>query len=134
MDDNDNIYFFLDEEETNTKDKDIDFTELFHNLDNYKLESDDNSMNSDNIDLLESCAVNYEVNYNVKQLLLICEYYNIAKQLRTNKCNKTDIINTLVLFENDPENFEIMLKRKQLWFYINECKNDKFMKKYVLWN
>jgi hypothetical protein len=65
MDDNDNIYFFLDEEETNTKDKDIDFTELFHNLDNYKLESDDNSMNSDNIDLLESCAVNYEVNYTI---------------------------------------------------------------------
>jgi hypothetical protein len=32
MDDNDNIYFFLDEEETNTKDKDIDFTELFHTI------------------------------------------------------------------------------------------------------
>jgi len=127
MDDNDNIYFFLDEEETNTKD--VDFTELFNNLDNYKLESDDNSYN-----LLESCDVNYELNYNVKQLLLICEYYNIAKQLRRNKCNKPDIINTLVLFENDPENFEIMIKRKQLWFYINECKNDKFMKKYVLWN
>ena len=135
MDDTDNIYFFLDEDEheDNSNTKDVDFTELFNNLNNYKLESDDNSMNSDNIDLLESSALNYELNYNVKQLLLIGEYYNIAKQLRTNKCNKTEIINTIVLFETDPENFEIMLKRKQLWFYINECKNDKFMKKYVLW-
>lgn len=129
MCDKDNIHFFIDEQPNAENDsKELDFTEIYNKLDNFTLQSDnDDSM-------LASCVLNYEVNYNVKQLLLICEYYKIAKELRANKCNKTDIINYIVLFENDPDNFEIMLKRKQLWFYINEIKNDKFMKKYVLWN
>ena len=30
-------------------------------------------------------------------------------------------------------NKEIVLKRKKIWFYINELKKDKLMKKYILW-
>lgn len=123
----DNIQFVLDEDENLNDVATVDFTELFNKLDNFILEND-------NDEILFACAVDYEINYNVKQLLLICEYYKIAKELRSNKSNKAVIINSIVLFENDPENLEIMLKRKQLWFYINELKNDKFMKKYVLWN
>jgi hypothetical protein len=76
----------------------------------------------------------YDLNYSVKQLLLICEYYNISKSaLKINKMKKSDIIEQLVLFENDPKNFEISRRRKQMWFYINELREDKFMKKYILW-
>jgi hypothetical protein len=75
----------------------------------------------------------YEMNYNVKQLLLICEYYDILKDVRANKAKKQDIIEQILLFEKNLENTEITMKRKELWYYINELKNDKMMKKFVIW-
>jgi len=77
--------------------------------------------------------MDYELNYNVKQLLLICDYYGIAKQMKSNKFKKQDIINFLVHFETNPENIILVQKRKQLWYLMEELKNDKFMKKYILW-
>ena len=50
------------------------------------------------------------------------------------KCNKEEIINTIVLFESNPDNYNISCRRKKCWFYINELKNDRFMKKFILWN
>jgi hypothetical protein len=85
-------------------------------------------------DTLCTKLIHYDINYTVKQLLIICEYYGIAKDLRITKCNKHDILNTLIIYENNIENLERVNKRKQLWHYIHELKNDKFMKKYVLWN
>ena len=122
----DNIYFFFDETEITGEDEDEDLTKILKELEDLELEENDN--------LLSSLSLHYEMNYNVKQLLLICDYYNIAKDLRVNRSNKIEIISALVLFENNRENMELVTKRKQLWFYINELKNDKFMKKYVLWN
>jgi hypothetical protein len=72
----------------------------------------------------------YELNYNVKQLSLICEYYG----LRITKQKKQDIIEQIVIFENTMENIVITMKRKELWYYINELKNDKMMKKFVIWS
>ena len=45
---------------------------------------------------------------------------------------KTFIKKLLTNFETNYENQDIVSKRKNLWFYINELKNDKFMKKYIL--
>ena len=77
--------------------------------------------------------IDYNLNYNNKQLLLICEYYGLLKEIKTNKMKKLEIIYFLLDFEENIENFSIVNKRKQLWHFINELKNDKFMKKYVLW-
>jgi len=91
----------------------------------------------DNTDLNDEFAlpqmINYNENFTVKELLLICEYYGFAKDLKINKFNKEQIINYLVSFETDPNNSDIVCKRRNMWFYINELKNDKFMKKYVIW-
>jgi hypothetical protein len=84
-------------------------------------------------DLFVSQTLTYEVNFNVKELMLICEYYGISKIVKANKCNKSEIIYFLVTFENEPKNAEIVCKRRNIWFYITEIKNDRFMKKYVLW-
>jgi hypothetical protein len=84
-------------------------------------------------DLMLQQMINYNENFNVKELLLICEYYGFAKDIRLNKFNKQQIIDFLVSFENDPNNSDIVFKRQNMWFYINEVKNDKFMKKFVLW-
>jgi hypothetical protein len=86
-----------------------------------------------NYDLAIPHMINYHENYTVKELLLICEYYGFAKDLKNNKCNKDQIIEYLVAFESDITNSDIVFKRQNLWFYLNELKNDKFMKKFVLW-
>jgi hypothetical protein len=64
---------------------------------------------------------------------MICDYYGIAKELKANKYNKDLIIQYLVEYEINPINNDIVFKRQNMWFYINELKNDKFMKKYILW-
>ena len=76
---------------------------------------------------------NYDLNYNIKQLGLVCEYYGLAKCIRLNKMKKQEIIEQIILFENNTDNIEIVIKRKELWYYLNELKNDKIMRKYVLW-
>ena len=72
---------------------------------------------------------NYEMNFNVKQLIIIGEYYGL-KNIK--KANKLAIIYTIIEFENNVENHEIVSRRKILWSYIDELKKDKFMKKYIL--
>ena len=117
-----NITFFLNDEETD------DFLDL------NALESELNGMELSSIqeDELFIEMKNYELNFNVKQLMLICEYYEM-KDIRANKLKKQDIIEQIILFETNPENIEVVTKRKELWYYIDELKNDKMMKKFVIW-
>ena len=119
-----NISFFIDD---NIEQKNDDFIYDLNELLNmeYIFKDQDN---------IYTKLIHYDINYTVKQLLLICEYYGIAKDLRITKCNKSDILNTLIIYENNIENLENVNKRKKLWYYMTELKNDKFMKKYVLWN
>jgi len=84
-------------------------------------------------DLVIPHMINYNENFTVKELLLICEYYGFAKDMKSNKFNKEQIINFLVSFESDENNSDIICKRQNMWFYMNELKNDKFMKKFVIW-
>jgi hypothetical protein len=117
-----NITFFLDDEQID------DFLDL------NELENQLNEINMSNIqdDDIFIEMKNYELNFNVKQLMLICEYYNM-KDIMTNKLKKQDVIEQIILFETDPENIEIVTKRKELWYYIDELKNDKMMKRFVIW-
>ena len=113
---------------------------LYHCFDFEKInctETENSFMNTnDNIeqDIMYTEMVNYDMNYNVKQLLLICEYYGLTKDVRKNKMKKQDVIEQILLFENNMDNYDTVVKRKELWYYINELKNDKMMKKYVIWN
>jgi hypothetical protein len=78
-------------------------------------------------------TMDYEINYTLKQLLRICDYYGITKEIKANKLKKEDIISFLIDFEENVNNTIIVYKREQLWFYMNELKNDNFMKKFLLW-
>ena len=84
-------------------------------------------------DIRTPLTLDYAENYTVKELLLICEYYGFAKEIKANKLGKDLLIQCLVDYEMDPINAVIVEKRRNMWFFINELKNDKFMKKYVLW-
>jgi len=116
------ISFCIEEMEKEIHQK-LNISELMDEIENTKL----------NNDLIMSQVLNYHENFTVKELLMICEYYGFAKELKSNKANKEQIIHFLVMFENDPTNFDIVFKRQNMWFYMNELKNDKFMKKYVIW-
>ena len=100
------------------------------NIEEFMAEMETNEFNDD---LTVPKMINYHENFTVKELLLICDYYGFAKELKTNKCNKDQIIEILVSFESDLNNSDIVFKRQNMWFFINELKNDKFMKKYLLW-
>lgn len=71
----------------------------------------------------------YDLNYTLKQVGMIYEYYNIGKIA---KLKKADIIQAIVVFEHDVENCEVVMRRQQLWHYLEELKSDKFMKRFVL--
>jgi len=122
-----NIFFSVTEEEfqeDSQYDNDLELTEMLN---------DEYNQDFTNDDLILPQIINYHENYTVKELLLICEYYGVAKELKYTKCNKNEIIQFLVMYESNPINTDIVFKRQNMWFYINELKNDKFMKKYVLW-
>ena len=118
-----NVFFSIDDNDINPL---VDLSAILTAVENTTIIKNDE-------DVFVSQTLNYEVNFNVKELMLICEYYGISKTVKNNKCNKSEIINFLVNFENDPQNEEIVCRRRNIWFYISEIKNDKFMKKYVLW-
>ena len=70
----------------------------------------------------------YELNFTSKQLIAINDYYGLGN---TSKTKKIDIIERIVDFENNDENYEIVNKRQTLWFYIDELKKDPYTKKFV---
>jgi len=78
--------------------------------------------------------VHYDMNFTVKQLLLICDYYGLMKDVKTNKMKKQDVIEQILICENNMENYEVEIRKKELWYYLNELKNDKIMKKFIIWN
>jgi hypothetical protein len=130
---NDNISFSITEQ-TETDDT---------NNNNNNIVSDDEELNKIlyeleqqiiiNEDITVPYMINYRENYTIKELLQICDYYGIVKEYKLNKCNKDQIIDFLLNFELNLNNSETVSRRKNMWFYISELKNDKFMKKYVIW-
>lgn len=92
--------------------------------------------NTDNNELINSIVSEHEhytINFTIKQLLLICDYYGLSKTLKMNKKNKEFIISALVCFEKDYNNQDIVFKRRNMWYFMAELNNDKFMKRYIMW-
>jgi hypothetical protein len=66
---------------------------------------------------------------NVRQLLRIQDFYNIPKTKK-----KGEMVANIIAFESELANTEAVLKRKKLWAYMRELKDDKCMKQYVFWD
>ena len=122
-----NIQFLL-EEADNDDDTMIDpsfYDTLLQEFDskNQIVENDD----------IFSTMKNYDLNFTLKQLLLICEYYGLLKEIKINKLKKQDIIEQLILFENNSDHLDIVATRKKLWRYLTELKKDKMMQRFIIW-
>ena len=72
--------------------------------------------------------LDYNENYTKKQLDLIADYYNISKR----KKRKAELIEEIVIFEKELTNYDIVQRRKTLWFYIEEINNDSFLSKFLI--
>ena len=63
-----------------------------------------------------------------KQLERICDYYNINKRKKL----KADLIQDIIIFEQDTLNCELVDKRIELWYCIEQIKNDNYLKKFLI--
>ena len=117
-------------EETNISNSEYDIEKMMEELENEVIDDNDDEPN------MFYCG-NYENYYNneytVKDLLKICNYYGIEKNIKSSKCKKQDIISTIIYFESLTENIEIVEKRNRMWAYMVELFNDQKMKKYIIW-
>jgi hypothetical protein len=150
---NQNISFFLEEkgekedEQEGKKEnvEDFNLTTMIHEMDDLlQLKEGDNYHNyNNNSELLyyveKSVFVNedetyYNEKYTLKELMKICCYYGIDKNIKASKCRKLDIIATIVFFEGQPENAVIVYKRHNMWAYMKELMTDPKMRSYLLWS
>jgi len=134
---NENITFLLKEKETNEL-SDNEFQKMIQDLnqeinDEYKDEKNIDLMYFINKDFYNNDELYYNQEYSVKELLKICNYYGIDKNIRISKCKKQDIISTIIYFESLSENYLIVQERNLMWAYMTELFNDSKMKKYVIW-
>lgn len=141
---NENISILLKEKESNELSEN-EFQKMVQELDdkmNEELGDENGGLNNKNLDLVyfvnkdfyNNDELYYNEEYSVKELLKICNYYGIDKNIRTSKCKKQDIISTIVYFEELSENYLIVQQRNLMWAYMTELNNDSKMKKYIIWN
>jgi len=108
-----------------------------------KGQNEDNSVTYEDlvkeVDLMEISAdvtmddyialeVDYQTNYLKKELERIADYYGISKR----KKRKDQLAEDIVIFEKDPANIEIAYRRKRLWSYVQEIKEDKYLSKFLI--
>ena len=106
------------------------------NIDNNHFIYDNNSDNS-NFETIEdkesritALILNYEINYNIKYLEHILAYYDVQKK----KMNKLEMIETIVNIEDNPDNEHIVMRRKEMFKYIELLKKDKYFSKFIVFN
>lgn len=83
-------------------------------------DKDDEATELDQLSLFDKSA---------KQLAIICEYYGLLKS----KLKKQEMIEKILQFENDSLNKKVMTTRYKIWNVMDKLKQDKIMKKYIIW-
>lgn len=140
---NTNIHFFLEDlTEDKLEDNENMLQQLLQEFENQELNMNMCGNNGDIDDLgyfvkkqlyTGNEELYYDEEYTIKDLMKICQYYGIAKNIKASKCKKSDIISTIIYFENSVENIEIVNNRHKMWAYMTELINDPKMKQYLLW-
>ena len=78
-------------------------------------------------ELMEVWTVELSTNYTVQGLSRIMEYYGLSKR----KLKKGEIVQTIVMYEYDPDNWSIVERRRRLWQNMEELAEDPYLSKYV---
>lgn len=126
----DNITFFLEEKVDNTSlANDSEIQNMLKEFED-EFNKEEDEFNKEAFDSVDKGA--FAPVDTVKDLLKICQYYGIDKDIKASKCKKQDIISTIVFFESLPENLKIVNKRHKMWACISELLSDPKMKKYLI--
>ncbi len=113
---------FIVEENNNTHN--YDYNKILETVNtNY-----DKLKNNDETDMYECLKLDYSLNTTVKELKKIATYY----KLEIRKKNKEALIESVVLFELNPENLDFVENRKLMWHYFETLKEDPFFRKYII--
>jgi len=95
----------------------------------YSTRNNSTTASDDESDIMHSVLeIEYSTNYNVKSLLQIMDFYELNKK----NMRKDELVQTIVLFETDYKNIEIVNRRRCMWNYMNELKRDKYFNKFIL--
>ena len=120
-----------DIEENSSPTESIDIAELIAEIDEkHDIVKDNKRVTGMPSDIYFALEIEYNTNYTVKSLGQILDYYEISKR----KLRKDEMVQMLIMFEEDPENIEIVEKRKRMWSYVNELKEDKYFSKYIIFS
>ena len=117
-------------EKINETNQIVDYDELLEDVnDKYNdIVEDEDDNDNYSADMYMATCLDYDNNYTKKELEKIADYYKISKR----KKRKSELIEEIVLFEMSFENDFIVNRRKLLWFYMDEIKNDEFLHKYII--
>ena len=124
---NKNLSYSLTEK-NKTTDSDVTYESLIEQVNAESSKLDDLNMDYLTIDDYVASEMDYDTNYTKKQLEFICDYYGISKR----KKKKQDLVEEIVVFEKEPSNYDIVQRRKTLWYYIEEISNDSFLSKFLI--
>ena len=121
-------YSLIDANISEKQETNVTYENLVEKVDN---ETSD-FLNEDytNLDGYIALELDYNENYNKKELEKIADYYSISKR----KKRKADLVQDIVLFELDPINSDITNRRKTMWFYLQEIMNDNYLSKFIIFN
>ena len=118
-----------DIEENSSPIESVDIAELIAEIDEkHDIVKDNKRVTGMPSDISFALEIEYNTNYTVKSLGQILDYYEISKR----KLRKDEMVQMLIMFEEDPENIEIVERRRRMWSYVDELKEDKYFSKYVI--
>jgi len=86
--------------------------------------------NNDDPSRMAAIELDYMTNYTVKMLSHILCYYKLSKR----KLNKTEMVQIIIIFENDPENETVVARRRQLWKYMERLRDDEYLSTFILFD
>ena len=124
---NENNKKLKNDKNVTNNDVDLFYEELMEqvNAENKRLEEENEYKTEDTT--FESLFYEYQYNYLKPDLMHVARYYD----LKTRKKTKIDLITDIVEFELNPENIFIVEKRKYLWNYIEELKEDDYLSQFI---
>ena len=138
MNQENNISFLLEDNEPATitdEDNNLLIAEMMREFDKEDLKNDSESEYFIKKDIyFGNEELYYDEEYTVKELMKICQYYDISKNIKASKCKKQDIILTIVYFESLEENYDLVQQRHKMWSHMTDLTADPKMRCYLLWS
>ena len=119
------LSYFITETDNNEQISEDKLLEIYNSNSSVTIPSDIASPTEDNREVI---YLDYHTNNTIKSLTKIIDYYGLTKKRMT----KDEIVLSIVLFEMEEQNREIVQKRKRLWRNIEELKEDSYFSKFIL--